>query len=52
VILLDWSLMTYDPPVSGPEFESCHLLEQMPIFRMGRQIAHFNFLQCTNWQSN
>ncbi len=52
VILLDWSLMTYDPPVSGPEFESCHLLEQIPIFRMGRQIAHFNFLLCTNWQSN
>ena len=52
VLWVDWSLMTFDPPVRDQQFESCEQLEQMPIKRMGRQIAHFNFLLCRNWQRN
>jgi 4-amino-4-deoxy-L-arabinose transferase-like glycosyltransferase len=50
VLLVDWSLMSYIPPVGPTQFERCEWLEQMPIMHMGRQISHFNFLQCYNWQ--
>ena len=50
VVWIDWSLMTFDPPVGVHQFESCDLLEQMPVTHMGRQIAHFNFLKCKKWQ--
>jgi len=50
VIWVDWSLMTFDPPVEDQQFQSCEQLEQMPIIRMGRQVGHFNFLLCRNWQ--
>jgi hypothetical protein len=50
VLLLDWSLMTYAPPVGPDAFEQCELLEQQPVSHAGRQIAHFNTLLCRNWQ--
>ena len=50
VVWIDWSLMTFDAPVGLHQFESCDLLEQMPVTHMGRQIAHFNFLKCKKWQ--
>jgi hypothetical protein len=49
-LLVDWSQMSFAPPVSAAEFERCELLEQMPTMRWGRQIAHFNFQICHNWQ--
>ena len=50
VLLIDWSPMTFAPPVGQSKFEQCDLLEQMPARHLGRQIAHFNFLHCRNWQ--
>ncbi len=50
VMLLDWSQMSFAPPVGPTQFERCELLEQLPVNRMGRQIAHFNYLLCHNWQ--
>ena len=50
VLLIDWSPMTFAPPVAPNRFEHCELLEQMPARHAGRQIAHFNFLHCRNWQ--
>jgi 4-amino-4-deoxy-L-arabinose transferase-like glycosyltransferase len=50
VLLLDWSQMSFAPPVGPNEFEHCDLLEQGPVMRLGRQIAHFNYLLCRNWQ--
>ena len=50
VLLIDWSPMTFAPPVGQNKFEQCDLLEQMPARHLGRQIAHFNFLHCRNWQ--
>jgi hypothetical protein len=50
VMLLDWSQMSFAPPVGPTQFERCELLDQLPVNRMGRQIAHFNTLLCHNWQ--
>lgn len=50
VLLVDWSQMSFAPPVGADQFEQCTLLEQRPVVRAGRQIAHFNFLLCQNWQ--
>ena len=50
VLLLDWSLMSFAPPVGPRQFEHCELLDQLPAMRLGRQIAHFNYLLCRNWQ--
>ena len=50
VLLVDWSQMSFVPPVAADQFERCELLEQQPVMRWGRQIAHFNFMLCRNWQ--
>ncbi len=50
VLLVDWSQMSFVPPVGVDQFERCELLDQQPVMRWGRQIAHFNFLLCRNWQ--
>jgi 4-amino-4-deoxy-L-arabinose transferase-like glycosyltransferase len=50
VLLVDWSLMSFKPPVGAQQFERCVLLDQMPVHHLGRQIAHFNFLSCHNWR--
>ena len=49
-LVVDWSQMSFAPPVGPTQFEQCELLEQQPVQRWGRQIAHFNFLLCKNWQ--
>ena len=50
VMLLDWSQMSFAPPVGPRQFERCELVEQLPVHRLGRQIAHFNYLLCHIWQ--
>lgn len=50
VLLVDWSQMSFAPPVGTDQFERCDLLDQQPVKRWGRQIAHFNFMLCRNWQ--
>jgi 4-amino-4-deoxy-L-arabinose transferase-like glycosyltransferase len=49
-LVVDWSQMSFAPPVGGNEFERCDLIEQQPVMRLGRQVAHFNFQLCNNWQ--
>jgi hypothetical protein len=50
VLLLDWSLMSFAPPVGPAQFERCELLESRPVLHGARQIAHFNYLLCSGWQ--
>ncbi len=50
VLLVDWSQMSFTPPVGLKQFERCDYLGQMPVLRSGRQIAHFNFLHCQRWR--
>jgi hypothetical protein len=50
VLLVDWSRMSFAPPVGAQQFERCVWLDQMPVYHLGQQVAHFNFLRCHNWR--
>jgi 4-amino-4-deoxy-L-arabinose transferase-like glycosyltransferase len=50
VIWIDWSLMTFAPPVGASQFARCDVLENLPVRVAGRQIAHFNLSHCQDWQ--
>jgi hypothetical protein len=49
VLLVDWSIMSFKPPVAAHQFKQCEFLEQLPVVHVGRQLAHFNFLLCSGW---
>ena len=53
-LVVDWSQMSFEAPVQQPGgppgFAQCELLEQWPVIRWGRQLAHFNLQLCRNWQ--
>ncbi len=51
-LVVDWSQMSFAPPVGPGEFERCELIDQLPVLRLGRQVAHFNYLLCRNWQGS
>ena len=50
VLLLDWSMMPYAPPVGAQGFRSCDLLDKLETVRWGTRIAHFSFYRCIGWQ--
>ncbi len=49
-IWIDWSLMSFTPPVSDKQFARCDVLENLSVQVAGRQIAHFNLSHCQDWQ--
>jgi hypothetical protein len=49
-IWIDWSLMSFAPPVGDSQFARCDVLENLPVRVAGRQIAHFNLSHCQDWQ--
>jgi hypothetical protein len=49
-LVIDWSLLSYAPPVGPGQFARCDALPALPVMRAGRQIAHFNFLACRSWR--
>ena len=51
VLWVDWSMMTFLPPVAENQFKSCHLIEQFPVVHWGRVVSHFNFSICEGWQA-
>ena len=52
VIWIDWSLMSFTPPVGDSQFARCDVLENLPVKVAGRQIAHFNLSHCQDWQGS
>ena len=52
VILLNWSNMSFDSPISETAFESCENIDSLNVHRLGRTISKFDFLLCKNWQGN
>ena len=50
VLVVDSSLLTIRPVQGTQGFAQCRDVEQLPVLHLGRQIAHFNFLLCQNWQ--
>lgn len=51
VLWVDWSVMSYPPPVGPREFKTCEYLEPLPVVVWGRQISHFNYSICKGWKS-
>ena len=51
-IVVDWSLMTFAQPVAPDKFAGCERLEQQATQHLGRQLAHFNFMLCKDWQGS
>ncbi len=51
-LVLNWSNMAFDPPVSDTGFESCEIVDSQSVHRLGRDISKFDFLLCKNWQGN
>jgi 4-amino-4-deoxy-L-arabinose transferase-like glycosyltransferase len=49
VLLVDWSLLSFAPPQGAGQFSRCAPVGTMPVVRGRRQVAHFNFLLCSNW---
>jgi hypothetical protein len=50
-LFVNWSQMRFDLPTQPGGFESCTLLEQLDIKRLGRSISDFSFYHCRNWGS-
>ena len=51
-LVVDWSQLSFSPPVGPDEFERCEWVDQLPVMRLGRQVAHFNYLLCHHWQGS
>ncbi len=49
ILWVDWSMMPFEAPIGKDKFESCELIDQLPITHLNRQISHFNFSICEKW---
>ena len=51
VLLINWSGMSFDPPVIGAKaFKSCEPLDSLEIIHFGRVLSTFQFSLCSHWQ--
>ncbi|QWE23981.1 glycosyltransferase family 39 protein [Polynucleobacter sp. AP-Elch-400A-B2] len=51
VLLINWSGMTFRPPVGGNlAFEVCEPLDQLEIIRFGQVLSKFDYSLCRDWQ--
>ena len=48
-LFVNWSQMRFDLPTQPGGFESCTLVKQLDITRLGRLISDFKFYHCRNW---
>ncbi len=48
-IFVNWSQMRFDLPTGTGGFESCALIDQLDIQRIGRTVSDFSFYHCRNW---
>ncbi len=49
VILLNWSQMSFKPPVGEGQFRSCRLLDRLSIGHMGEPLSQFELSYCQGW---
>jgi len=52
-ILIDWSRMSYELPVSPDQsrgFAECRPAGELPVERFGRILSRFNFYLCGDWR--
>jgi len=50
VLWVDWSQMTFAPPVGPERFARCERLGGHVVTRAGRTLSHFHFYRCDDWQ--
>jgi 4-amino-4-deoxy-L-arabinose transferase-like glycosyltransferase len=51
VLLINWSGMTFKPPVGGNlAFELCEPLDSLEIIRFGQVLSKFDYSLCRNWR--
>ncbi len=48
-LFVNWSQMRFDLPTGAGGFESCTLIDQLDIQRLGRTVSDFSFYHCRNW---
>ena len=48
-LFVNWSQMRFDIPTGKGGFESCALIDQLDIRRLGRSVSDFSFYHCRNW---
>ena len=48
-IVVDWSGMPLPIPIGPKGFAACVAIDQFAVVEHGRQLAHFNFLNCRGW---
>jgi len=51
-IFVNWSQMAFDLPVGPKQFESCDLVTELPVYRLGRVVSDFSFYHCKHWGKN
>jgi hypothetical protein len=51
-LLLNWSQMSFVPPVGDTGFQSCEKIDSMVVHHFGRDISQFDFLLCKDWQGS
>lgn len=49
VILLNWSQMSYRPPVGEGQFRTCRPLDRLSIAHLGEGLSQFEFSYCQGW---
>jgi 4-amino-4-deoxy-L-arabinose transferase-like glycosyltransferase len=49
VILLNWSQMSFKPPVGEGQFRTCRPLDRLSISHMGEALSQFELSYCQGW---
>ena len=49
VILLNWSQMSFKPPVGEGQFRTCRPLDRLSIGHMGEALSQFELSYCQGW---
>jgi len=49
VILLNWSQMSFKPPVGEGQFRTCRPLDRLSIGHMGETLSQFELSYCQGW---
>jgi 4-amino-4-deoxy-L-arabinose transferase-like glycosyltransferase len=49
IILLNWSQMSFKPPVGEGQFRTCRLLDRLSIAHRGEPLSQFELSYCQGW---
>lgn len=49
VILLNWSEMSFKPPVGADQFRTCRPLDRLSIAHFGQSLSQFELSYCQGW---